>query len=319
MGYGLALASAFFFAASNVFFSKGLRQSAGTITKPLALFITIIINNIINAFVILVSYALDQFSWPELNRMALLCFIGGGIFTTFLGRYLSFSSIEKIGATRYGPLKITTPLFTVIIGVIFLRETITPPGYLGIAAVLAGVYLISKRAGGQLQVSLPSAEAEADSDYSGKQAGQNAPPNGVMLGVLSGAIYSAGYVLRKLGVSYYPVPVVGVAVGSLTALLINWLILAVQKKVTQVLPALKISLKTFFPGGLCTSLGLFSFFYALQLTPVSLTNAITASEPFFIFLLTYFFKHHEESLSPAVVLSTCLIIGGVSIIYFSAS
>ncbi|MEW5919385.1 MAG: EamA family transporter [Bacillota bacterium] len=120
MGIILALLSALFFGATNVAVARGNHQ--GELTSHEGLFLTLAVNNLVNLillpFIILITQA------GGLNLSSLLAFVGSGFFTSFLGRLLLFNSIIMIGVSRAGSLRITAPMFTVLIGIFILSVTL---------------------------------------------------------------------------------------------------------------------------------------------------------------------------------------------------
>ncbi len=319
MGYFLALVSAFFFGASNIFFRIGLKRSKITVDKQVGLFVTVLINNLINIVVLLIFYATQPF--PKANLRGVAFFVVAGLLTTFLGRLLLFNTIQRVGASRATSLKITSPFFTVLVGVIFLKEIISLQGYLGIALVLAGVLFISRETSlnGNGKNSLTKApgkdgEEVEKADFS-KAKDANYVVIGIVLGVLTGLSFGIGNVFRKLGVTYYPYPIIGVAIASFTALICVFAIILWQGKL-NLLPKVfrREVLESYIPGGICTSLGLYSFFYSLNVTPVSIANSIEAIEPMFVFMFSYMFFKKEEGVSLKVVISGLAIIMGVILI-----
>jgi drug/metabolite transporter (DMT)-like permease len=119
-----------------------------------------------------------------------------------------------------------------------------------------------------------------------------------------------------MGVLNYPEPLVGVTLGSFAALLFVTLLLIKEKKVPTLFlsDAKRVFIKLYPRWYFCTSLALYSFFYALKSIPVAIANSIESTEPMFIFLISYLFLQKEEVITPAVVLSSAAIMAGVVMI-----
>ena len=64
-----------------------------------------------------------------------------------LARYLSYTSVHWAGITRATPILSTTPLFAMILGVVFLDERVTPLLLIGTLAITAGIILIVRQQG----------------------------------------------------------------------------------------------------------------------------------------------------------------------------
>jgi len=66
-----------------------------------------------------------------------------GFIHFFLGWTLISISQVRVGAARTGALVGTAPLFAAVVGIVFFDEFLNLPVFLGIAIVIAGVYLVS--------------------------------------------------------------------------------------------------------------------------------------------------------------------------------
>jgi drug/metabolite transporter (DMT)-like permease len=53
--------------------------------------------------------------------------------------------VERLGAARATPLINSSPLFTTILAVIFLRERLTPKILLGVLCIVGGIVVLSGR------------------------------------------------------------------------------------------------------------------------------------------------------------------------------
>ena len=76
---------------------------------------------------------------------AILYFVIAGFIHFFVGWTLLSISQNRIGAARTGAIIGTLPVFGLIIDVVLYGETLTPPLLLGVALVVAGMYMISLR------------------------------------------------------------------------------------------------------------------------------------------------------------------------------
>ncbi len=139
MGEILAVAAGLFFGLSNITIRQG--QLQGKMDQFTGIFVGVVLNNGLN-LVLLSLIVLQGTPLPPFSLPAAGYFAGAGLLTSFLGREYLFKSILLIGPSRAVALKITAPLFTVILGVLVLNERITIPAFLGIALVLAATYFI---------------------------------------------------------------------------------------------------------------------------------------------------------------------------------
>jgi drug/metabolite transporter (DMT)-like permease len=94
------------------------------------------------SLVILLPAALISDGWPELSVPGLVwALLAASVITgPVLSFWLFFYMVKKYSASLAGFSTITTPLFTVVAGRLFLGEVLTLPIVLGALLVLAGVW-----------------------------------------------------------------------------------------------------------------------------------------------------------------------------------
>jgi drug/metabolite transporter (DMT)-like permease len=311
MGVLLALAAGMFFGLSNITVRRA--QLQGRVDQFTGLFVGVAVNNGLN-LLLLAGFVLFGAPFPPLNLPASLYFGASGLLTSFLGRELLFKSIRRIGPSRAAALKISAPVFTVLLGVLVLQEKIALPAFFGIALILAATYFISLEL---LRIHKASGE---DPDPA-----VSAPPRdgsyrrGMVGAVLAGLALGAGNVFRKLGVIHYASPLPGVSISSFAALLFMLALLARQGRLNEALRDFPALLRGgYFWTGVLTSLALYATFTALLYAPVSIVNSIKAAEPLFTIAGSYILLHSLEAISVRFIGLTLLVIAGVAVVaYFS--
>lgn len=80
--------------------------------------------------------ALFAVSWRALALFALI-----GILNFPIGRFFDYLAIGRLGVARSTPLLATSPLFAVLIAVVFTGERVTVATGAGIALILGGVFV----------------------------------------------------------------------------------------------------------------------------------------------------------------------------------
>jgi drug/metabolite transporter (DMT)-like permease len=318
LGFLLSLLSAFFFGAGSTAVAHA--NIHGDIDKNEGLIITLIINNLLNLLLLPFVFIFTQV--PALNWMGILSFAGGGFFTSFLGRLLLFSSIGMIGASRAGSIKITAPVFTVLLGVWVLRENLTLLNIVGIAVVLAGVMMVSL----ETQKIQQEESGSTDSTFITKE--NNAGPAGsagkinlgIPLGFLAGFSLGTGNVLRKVGIMYYGNPLIGATISSLVSLFCTLLVFKMRKiKVHFSMKSLflKKGSRGYIAFGILTSLAIYSLFFSLLYLPVSIVNTMTSVESLFTFFTAWLLLKRKESVTGFLFLGTIIVISGVVLIVWN--
>jgi uncharacterized membrane protein len=143
---------------------------------------------------------------------------------------------------------------------------------------------------------------------------------GLVLAILAGLSLSSGNIFRKLGVTHYGEPILGVAIGSIVALAVMLIYFAGQKRLTAVVVQTPGMLRGggYLWTGVWTSLALYTTFTALLFSPVSIVNSIKSTEPLFTILASYVFLKKQELLSATFVANACLIVIGIVLIFIGA-
>ena len=135
LGILLALTAAVAWAAGAIFARLSLmhlRSSTGTI-------ISLIVG--VAVVMSLAMIFLRDYVW-ELSGTIFLWFVVAGVLQTLLGRFLNYSSVQRIGVSRALPIIGAAPLFATLFAVVFTGEQMTLPLLAGTIAIIGGVALI---------------------------------------------------------------------------------------------------------------------------------------------------------------------------------
>lgn len=315
MGQLFALLSAAFMGIGNVCARKGMES--GKIDRFSGLFITLVINNLLN--IICLSIYLAMFGGEPINLPGFVYNVIAGFLNSFAGRWTLFCSMSYIGASRAGILKVATPFFAILGGVFLLKEVITIQSWLGIIIVILGVVFISietKEKEEQLAIKqLVSKPVGVDSDTNKiKKMRDVLPGKGIVLGLLASFFFAGGNVCRKVGVTFIPNPLLSVTIGSVVALLCAVILQMVRGKGPELILAFKNLNLSYFFAGVFTSLALYSLFWSLELIPITIVSSIGASEALFTMLASMILMGKKEMLNWRVVVGALVVIVGVIIL-----
>jgi drug/metabolite transporter (DMT)-like permease len=327
MGLALALSSAFFFGLANVYASRG--NYDGGVNPHEGLLLTIIVNNAINILLLPIIFLFTTL--PAFNWLGVFSYVGAGFFTSFVGRTLLYSGILIIGASRSGSFKITAPLFTILIAVLVLKEQITALHMLGITVILAGVLIVIRETQGSAKIA-----GALDHKRSGAEEKHEQPPGqeerrhqenkktrtGIIIALLSGLSFGIGNVLRKVGVLYYPNPLMGGVINSFASLvfLLAFIFLNPIRSLMPVNVGFKHLLKRkgsmeYILSGVGTSCAIYSLYFSLSFLKVAIVNTIASIEVLFTILIAAVLLKNREFISRTLVFGAAIIIAGISIIY----
>ena len=298
MGILFALLSAVSWGISNVFTRKA--QLKGKTDRWSGLFITLVVNNMLN----LVVFAVYLFFRvpTAINATGILLFAAGGLFNSFIGRGLLFMSINRLGAPKAGVIKGITPVFVLFGGVFLLGESLATSDALGIFLALSGVMVVSLDmiCGDRKQL---------------KVTGERGMSwQGIVFGVMAACFLASGNISRKAGLTYIPDAILGVTVGGVAGLIFITIFLAATKRLKQALRATLHMDGAYFMSGLFASLALLFVFLSFNVLPVSVANSFTASEPIFTILASYLILRQQDRITWRLVLGGVLVISGAVVL-----
>ncbi len=279
-----SIVSAFFYGVSDFIIRLGLRHSNA---RSAVLFSTA--SGLLAPFIIaLFTVRLGQFaSW------ALVYFILAGIIGSFIGRYLLYVGIEKLGVSIASPLANIRPLFGAIIAVLILGEKLTVSIAGATILIIAGAIAISwERSGGHIE-----------KEWSRRD---------LLFPVLASFCYGLAAIMRKLGINITPEPLIGVVIQNTAAL--ACLILTTPALGHQLRVDYKDTRAWFIfgLGGLTAFVAHYCTFYALSLGMVIIVTPLVALNPFFALLLTLIFLRKVERVTWKIILGAVLIVGGAA-------
>lgn len=282
---GFALGAAVLFAAGLVFTAIGLRHRSArrgaAVSIPTATAL----------FVLAAPFALDlsRFDWT-----AALIFAAAGLGYPALVTLLTFESARRVGPGIAGALGNLTPLFAVGFAAILLGETPRPGQAAGIAAIVAGVMLISfpgrlpggARAALGWAIALPLAAAALRGLIQpGVKAGLGIWPDAFAASAI-GYIVSAAVVTGSAGIGGEPPAPAPRAAGRLWFGLI----------------------------GLCNGFAVMALYFALNLAPVAFVSPIVATYPLFTLLFGAIVLPRGQGPAPRQIVGIVTTVSGVGLL-----
>jgi transporter family protein len=264
IGVALALLSAFFFGLSQILVRRNLDQSNYV---HISLTVTIMGN------IVLWPIALLFTDFTEFNPAGLLLFIISGALAPAVSRLFYFKGMQTAGMATNATLFSTYPIYTTACAVLLLGETLTVPDWMGLVFILLGVISIGK--------SMNNSHAATSNSKT-----RLVPP---IIGALA---IASSQILRKEALNIYNQPLLGVAIGYATSLLVYFVILRFiktpQKYTTK-------TLKTFWKPGVGIGVGWLLSFLALSQNNVSIVAPLLQTELLFILLFCYIFLRNIEN------------------------
>lgn len=278
----LAILSAIFFALTNLLMRIGLRFS-----DPLsAIFI-----NMITCF--LASIIISVFAAPPIlyEPLGLSYFVAVGVIGAFLGRFMLYIGINRVGTSIASPISEVKPLVSICFAVMLLGEELTFSVCIGSLLIVVGAVVISSsRTGGQIE--------------------KRRFLKDLIFPFTAAACFGLAHVFRKLGLNLYPSPIVGVAVQNAAALgAVPLVVLVIRGKKRTDVSNLK-SWGIFSLAGISNLMSQFALFWALSIGQVVIISPLSSLSPLFLLIMVHLFLQKVEKVTFKIAFGTLLLILG---------
>lgn len=136
-------------------------------------------------------------------------------------------------------------------------------------------------------------------------------PKDLLYPLLAALCYSTNPVLIKLGLRISNEPVLGASIGMAASTIIYVVYFLMTGQVRDLLTVPRWVGVYFALAGISSTLGVFTFFAALQYIPAAVVAPLTSAAPLVTLTLSHFMLKGVEHIARADVLGTVLIVLGV--------
>ncbi len=291
------------FASANLFIARGSTRE----TQDNGAFLSILITTAM-ASILWLYFGLRD-GWLPVRMAGVAWFAAAGVLTMFIGRVFVFASVQHLGAVRASAVKRLNPMFSVLLGVSVLGETLDAP-------TIAGMLLIFSSFGLLVRQSMRAANIGAADSSGSRRALMGKLVNlGYVYGLVSALAYATGYVARKQGLTQMPDAAFGTMIGAVVGALVFVLTSGFVGSYRQ---ALRSTFKAVSPwlvgAGVMSSAGQILFFLALNYSSISRVALITSMETFVTILLMVVIFRSREGLTGSVLLAAGLGSIGTALI-----
>lgn len=304
MGELLAFLASLCWTASNVAIARG----AGGKGEDNGAFLSILLTATVALLVWLAG--LWGRGLPAMVPAGMAWFLVGGALTLFVGRVLSFSSIQRLGAVRGASIKRLVPPFSVLCGVLLLGDPVSRTLVFGMVLIFVGFGMLV------LESLVRTNEGVRGAGPAGGLGDNRRWVNGgLLIGAVSALAYALGNVARKFGLNLMPEPAFGAMMGALTGVVL-FLVSALF------VPSYRTSVRSTFTrfnpwllgAGLASSIGQLLFFVAIDHTTVSRAALIVSLEVFLTMGLMRLLLPGREHLSAPAIVAAVLGVAGTVVI-----
>lgn len=311
MGEALAIAALFLF-STNIIVTK---VASVRVAVSFGFLISVTVN-VLAASMLAVAGLVVRPQGFEVDFLALSLFALAGFFSTYLGRWLLYDSVVRLGPSRASTFQVTNPMFTVFIAWFLLGESMARTDVASSVAILIGLLLVSYRPPELDSEDLDRSDEELARASTKSRMGHrlcHLLTSGSLLALTGALCYAVGNVLRGLAVQNWNEPVLGVLVGAVAGLL-AYVVVGSGARATksQLKHADRQGIYLYVASGVLTVLAQACMVAAMRYAPVSIVTLISLSTPILVMPLGYFLLQNREGLLPRTVLGSSIILMGIS-------
>ena len=221
-------------------------------------------------------------------------FIISGLIQPAIVRYLHYTGIVRLGASRAGPVRSVTPLFAIALAFTFLGERPATEVYLGSALSVVGVWFTSSR-------------REGESEW--KAIHLTYPLGAAFLTAISQNF-------RKTGLLIMPNPYVATAVTITTSLVVFSLSLVATGQLRTTFQGDRKCLPFYGAAAVVSATAQLLGYIALSEGDVSVVVPLINTNPLFIVLFSALFLRDLETINARVAAGAVLIVTGIALITY---
>jgi DME family drug/metabolite transporter len=286
--YVLAISCAFFRGIDPIFAKRGL-EGGGTWMQNT--FQTLVVRTVL-AWAALIAISNGKQMMGGISIPTILLFVFAGVIAAAMGQLSYYKGIDRMGASVCATITNSRPLFVVLLAVVWLGETMTVPGMIGVVSIMMGVVFITKSKSGNI--------------IGWKRSD-------IVFPLFAAVAFAIGNVIRKFGFME------DAAITAIQALAINDLAaviavgiygLAVGKG-RELAVGNRESYQNFGLSGVCVFLAMLTLYEALIRAPVSVADPILGTAPLFTAIVAASVLKDVERITRGFVIGTILIITGV--------
>ena len=306
MGFFLGVAAAAAFGGAAVLTRIGMRHRSNDDGVLMTVFVNVVALGVVALFAPI----------PEFDSRGIFAFVAAGILGTFLGRSSNLRAVRIIGPARANAFHTAAPLVSGLGGWLVLGEEIGLGAAIGAVIALAGLRIVVHN---PLEIG-----AIEPVPLTGPETSHDAPPTGSRVsGYLfasAGAVFfGMAFVVRKLGIVWFPSAVVGAFLGAASALVVVATIDGYRGRISRRWQENVRSIPWWFvAAGVATSVALLLQFFAYFQLQAWTVGLLQGTQVLWTLLWSYLWLQEEEHLTMRLFWGVLLVVSGVSIVAFQA-
>jgi DME family drug/metabolite transporter len=239
---------------------------------------------------VLVPYILYQYPVEKIFQPANLFFVMSGVIQPAIVRVLFYVGIVRLGVSRAGPIRGTSPFFSVAIAFFLFHERPELVVYIGGLLTIAGTWLVSYQRPGEAKWRVVD----------------------LMFPLGAAMLASVSQNVRKIGLNSTAEPVIASTITTATSLFCLLASLAFSGK--RSIQINRKCLPYYGAAAVFALIGQLCNFMALNGGQISIVSPLINTTPLFVIGLTALFLRGEEKINRPVVIGVVLLVGGIVLI-----
>jgi drug/metabolite transporter (DMT)-like permease len=302
----LGLTSAVAFGANSIITRRGMLRVSSNYVATISIFTGFLF------FVLVTGMTGDLLGIAGLPWKAYLFWALSGVIHFAVGRTWAYRSLQLLGSNRSNIVTSLSPIATVALAMLLLKETVTFLQSLGIIFTLSGPLLILLK---------EQTSNEGSSMQSGSH-GKEVDPRTLLLGVLYGAgaalFWGSSAIFIKFGLEAGGSPIAGTLIAYAAAsFVISPPFLLSAGKRREISSEGRKPLPVAILSGLTTSVAQLLRYLSFGLGSVIVVSLMLRTLPLWVLLFAFIFNRQYESFSRWVLLGNGLLMIGTILIIAS--
>jgi drug/metabolite transporter (DMT)-like permease len=263
-------------------------------------------------FILVTGVTGDLHGIARLHWKAYLFWALSGIIHFALGRTWAYRSLQLLGSNRSNIVTSLSPIATVALAMLLLKETVTPLQLLGIIFTLSGPILML------LKEQTSSESSPMKSGSHGKEVDAHTLLLGVLYGLGAALFWGSSAIFIKFGLEAGGSPVAGSLIAYAAAsIVISPPFLFSADKRREISSEGRKPLRMALFSGLTTSIAQLLRYLSLGFGSVIVVSLMFRTQPLWILLFAFIFNRQYESFSRWVLIGNGLLLIGTILIISS--
>lgn len=241
---------------------------------------------------LLISLLIGEFGTFSFDLYGFAAVSLAGLLHFGLGRYLLYRSIQLVGANVSGPITASSALYSAILGLTLLKESLSVLDMIGVSLVIIGVAVVSLR---------------------GLTVFKSV--KGVSYALITSIIFSITPLLVKVGTVSLKAPILSTFISYSITLVLYTSLMIFKTRLRHELRNINLNaLVPLITAALAVNIAQLIRYYALSIGNVSVVTPIISTNSLFGMMFSYLINREVEDFSLKLVFGALVMIIGIFLI-----